>query len=227
MAAQSTVRKKMIAKIHIAKKQLAMEDGSYRAFLKRITGQESCSQLKEPELENVLQEFKKIGFKKKPAKRAGARKLAVSEQASKIRALWLNLYHIGEVKDPSEDALAAFVKRSSGVEDLHWITTAQADKTIRALRGWLERKEFRFPNADIIEFMGSARSFHKLPSINTEGLAHKCALISLQSKILQISIFPWLTANGFGNYDYLFKLDPDVADQIIEKLGKEIRRMRK
>lgn len=134
----ATPRNGLIAKIHIARKDLALSDESYKAVLFGATGKESCKDMNLKELESVLSRFKSLGFSGKPA-RAGKRKMATGAQAKKIRALWLTLHEMGALRDPSEEALASFVARACGVDDLHWITPAQADRTIKALRGWISR----------------------------------------------------------------------------------------
>lgn len=138
----------LIGKIHVAKKQMALTEDSYRDVLVRITGKSSCKEMTFPQLQAVIEEFKRLGFKPTGGKRAGERKKADAAQAGMIRALWLDLYHLGANRDPSEEALAAFVKRSCGVPALQWVDTYKADTVIKALRGWLERVGFTAPKAD-------------------------------------------------------------------------------
>lgn len=131
-------RNGLIAKIHIARAQMALDEDCYRALLRRVGGKDSSKAMSLGQLEAVLAEFKRLGFAGKPA-RAGKRKMASAPQAKKIRALWLVLHQMGVLRDPSEEALAGFVARSCGIDDLHWITPADADRVIRALRGWIQR----------------------------------------------------------------------------------------
>lgn len=140
------VKRKMVAKIHIARKDLAIEDAAYRALLERVTGRDSCKSMTNAQLGRVLEEFKRLGWSEKPRKRAGTRPMATTEQAGKIRALWLSLYHLGEVRDPSEEALAAYVKRMSRVADPRWLTPKKADAVIKGLRGWCERVGWDVPS---------------------------------------------------------------------------------
>lgn len=136
-------RNGLIGKIHVARAQLAMEEDSYRALLRRVTKRESCKDMTMDELESVLREFTRIGFKPVNSKRIGQRKQATHPQATKIRKLWLILRDIGELNDPSEDALAAFVENVSGARALQWLTPHDADAVIKALRGWIKRVEKR------------------------------------------------------------------------------------
>lgn len=134
-------KNRLIAKIHVAKKQLAMNDDDYRAVLERVTGKTSSRDLPIAKLNDVLNEMKSLGFKTTTAtKRIGTRKLADDPQAKKIRAMWITLRDMGELKDPSEAALLSFVKRMTKVSAFEWLDSKQADTVIDALRGWITRK---------------------------------------------------------------------------------------
>ena len=57
--------KPLIAKIHIAKKQLGLDDDTYRQALATATsGKTSCANMNENELQAVLDAFKSKGFNK-------------------------------------------------------------------------------------------------------------------------------------------------------------------
>jgi len=139
--------------IHIAKKQLALEDDSYRDLLERLTGQRSSAKLDAEQRRIVLAEFKRLGFKQQSAQqssanggakkpRIGTRRLAADPRARKVRALWLTLWQLAAVRDPSEDALAAFVKRVARVDDLAWLSPQQFHAVTEALKDWCEREGF-------------------------------------------------------------------------------------
>ncbi len=134
-------RNAVIGKIHIAKKEMAVEDGSYRALLLRVTGKDSTKTMSQPELEAVVEEFKRLGFKPKNPRKAGARKMADNPQARMIRAIWLDLRDMNALTDSSERALAKFCERTCGKSDLHFLSPKDANQVINALRGWLERIE--------------------------------------------------------------------------------------
>lgn len=67
------------------------------------------------------------------------RSLADDAQSKKIRALWLDMAETGIVKNPSEAALAAYVKRLTGVDTLQWLSTEQASTVIETLKKWQKR----------------------------------------------------------------------------------------
>jgi len=141
-AASAPIRNARLAKIHIAKKELRLDDAAYRAVIGRLfPGKSSSAQLSDRQLDELLEHFKAEGFK--PAKsrpvRSGRRPMADGEQARKLRALWLSLYHLGEVRNPTEDALAAYVKRTTRVAALQWLDVDSASKAIEGLKKMAER----------------------------------------------------------------------------------------
>lgn len=212
-------RRAKIAKIKVASKTLALDDGSYRALLHRITGKESCADMNISQLDAVLDEFKRLGFKTK--KKAGTRKQADGAQAAKIRALWIMLHHMGATDDSSEHALSKFAKRSCGIDDLHWIDWGHADKIIRALRGWMDRLGYRHPNAEQVDVVRQVRSLHKADD-GTEytTIAAKLNLISFQTNKLGK---PAAAQPDTRNRDVLILKSSHELDKIIAELGAKIR----
>ncbi len=135
-----------IKKIHCLKGALGLDDDTYRAILAEYGAKSSKDRAftfaKADELIHDLEE-KAVAAgkweKRKPARKAKTRKLADDPQSKKIRALWLELHQAEKVKNPSESALAAYVKRMTGVNALQWLSTAQASNVIESLKKWLER----------------------------------------------------------------------------------------
>ncbi len=56
------MRNAVLAKIHIAKKDLRMDDVAYRAMLKRVTGKSSSAGMSPRQRGAVLAEFKRLGW---------------------------------------------------------------------------------------------------------------------------------------------------------------------
>lgn len=131
-------RARLIRLVHVAKRDLAMDDGDYRALLARIGKAESSADLGIPALRKVLEHMKRAGFQVRP-KAPGGRAKAADGQSRKIRALWLDLHGRGAVRDPSEAALGAFVRRMTGVEALQWLDSAKSSKVIEELKKWRNR----------------------------------------------------------------------------------------
>lgn len=130
-------KKRDIQIIHIAKQQLNMDDAAYRDILFALTRKRSSTELDFAERKKVLDHMEACGFKRtKPQ----PRKLADDPQSKKIRALWLDLHQAGKVRNPSEAALAAFVKRQTGRDALQWLNSREASAVIEELKKWLARE---------------------------------------------------------------------------------------
>lgn len=130
-------RKRELALIHLAKATLGLSRDDYEHVLRTVTGKASAADLSAPERDKLLKHFKAKGFKVKPTpKSLQARTLAQDAQSRKVRAMWLMLHALGQVRDPSETALAAYVKRMAHVDALQW---ANHHAVIESLKAWAMR----------------------------------------------------------------------------------------
>lgn len=143
-------RIQLIRLIHVARRELGMQDDDYRSMLASMTalgGRTSAADLSIKGLELVLKALKTKGFKIRIKGSTAAtsnkpgRRMASDPVSRKIRSLWLQLRDAGVLRDSSEKALAAYVKNTTGVEDLAWLNDAQARKVIEGLKSWLSRVE--------------------------------------------------------------------------------------
>ncbi|WP_081818745.1 gp16 family protein [Pseudomonas sp. PH1b] len=140
-APNNLTRLRYIKLIHVARRELRMDDDTYRLMLSGMVGLEgatSTADLSVPNLQRVLEQLKQLGFKPRPNK-VGTRPRANDEQSRKIRSLWLELHDLGAVRDPSEEALANFVKSMTKVSALQWLNVAQASRVIENLKQWQRR----------------------------------------------------------------------------------------
>lgn len=126
--------RELLAKIHIAKKDLGLDDDTYRAVLRRVTGRDSAKGLTAGRLIAVIEEFKRLGWQ--PPTRGGSRPLGDGVQEAKIRALWLALWNMGAVENPSEAALGVYVKRIAGVDAPRFLRANDARRVIETLKQW-------------------------------------------------------------------------------------------
>ncbi|WP_432719888.1 regulatory protein GemA [Jeongeupia wiesaeckerbachi] len=131
-------RQRLIRLIHVAKRDLSMDDETYRLMLKNETGLSSTSNLSESQLDRVVGALKKKGFKVKP-KKPQSRPLAEDAQSRMMRGLWLELHQLGYVGNPSEAALAAYCKRITRVDALQWLNGEQTLAMIESLKKWRDR----------------------------------------------------------------------------------------
>lgn len=138
-------RRAMLAKINIARHQLAMDEDDYRQGLFSVTGYLSLKECTNTELEAMLKWLKGKGFKALPAKAGKA--AAAHPAARKARALWISLYHLGAVHNPAEAALEAFARRQLGCEQLSWARQSDAFRLIEALKAMAVRGGWRQADA--------------------------------------------------------------------------------
>ena len=126
-----------LAKMHVAKKQLGLDDDTWRDLLERETGKRSSKDMTDRERGRVLEVLKNQGFK--PASKA-SRKGLEGKYAPKLQALWIAGYNLGLIRNKEDAALLAFVKRQTGIDHTRFLRYAEDGAcAIEALKGWLER----------------------------------------------------------------------------------------
>ncbi len=130
-------RKGLIAKIHVAKKQMGLDDVQYQAILEGATGKDSCKDMNTSELLKVVERMESLGWES--TSKSAPRGLEDDPQYRMLRALWLKLHDLGEVRDSSEQALAKFIMRQTKVERLEWLNINQVSDVIEALKKWVQR----------------------------------------------------------------------------------------
>lgn len=142
-------KNQLIQLIHVAKRELSLDDDAYRAAISGIAaGKTSCAQLTFAQLEQLLESFKQAGFKRrvnKSKKRLSPTretKVRVAE-ITKIRAIWITMHQQDFVRDGSETALNSYVQRMTvrlnggvGVAEVGWLTDVLAVKVLEALKAW-------------------------------------------------------------------------------------------
>lgn len=129
------MRKKLLASIHIARKDMALEEESYRSLLCRVTGQTSAKELTDVQLKSVLSEFERLGWKKGQFQRFAA---GNRPDIRKVFAIWASLANHLECRG-SRAGLRAFVHGQVGVSDPNFLNQAQARQVVEALKGMQKR----------------------------------------------------------------------------------------
>ncbi|MES2987654.1 MAG: regulatory protein GemA [Pseudomonadota bacterium] len=135
-------RRALLAKVHLGAKEIGLAEDDYRAILLDVTGQSSAAKCSDGELVAVLERFRSRGWK--PAQPSGQRTSRPADHgpATKARALWISLHHLGAIADPSEAALEAFAKRQLKCPRLQWADQGlmyrliEAEKAIAQRHGW-------------------------------------------------------------------------------------------
>lgn len=181
---QADDRRNMIAKLHIAKAQLGLDEDIYRASLMRITGKSSSRDMTPAELQACLKDFSNKGFK--AVSKLGKTGLPTT---AKINALWLSGWNLGVIRDPSPRAMEAFILRQTGIAKAQWLINGRdAAKVIDGLKAWLARDTK-------VDFAKSktAPEWYNLPQVRV-CKAQWVALITLEA-------LTW-TGNEMGLFSY-------------------------
>ncbi len=143
---------RLIQLINIAKSQLKLDEDVYRSMLLEATKKDSLRAMSLAELEQALEGFKQKGFKPKAKKPANGKRYSPSSKTAKprnaeitkIRAIWITMSKQGFVRDGSETALDAYVRRmTSGkgkaVDSVAWLTPTQSYPVLESLKHWHRR----------------------------------------------------------------------------------------
>lgn len=153
----SAARRQMERKIHVARKQLAMDEDDYRQVMLTATGQKSMRDCTDGQLERLIDALKRKGFKAVSAKVSAAS----HPMATKARALWISLFHLGVVQNPAEVALEAFAARQLGCDKLSWARQSEGFRLIEALKnmgeraGWTQHDRVTRKPLDVIGLQSS------------------------------------------------------------------------
>ncbi|GFE94840.1 regulatory protein GemA [Acetobacter persici] len=129
---QDSNREGMVRKLHVGRKQLGLEDADYRALLQRVTGKTSSTQCSEGELDLILKEMKRVGFKtSRPSGKPWVRK---------IYALWDDMGPLLR-SGGTREALRAYVLRMTKVSAPEFLDETAGRKVIEGLKAWKKRLE--------------------------------------------------------------------------------------
>jgi len=142
MTTATFAQKKWIQVLHVAKRELRLDDEAYRAILSGAAGVESASKIKEWKQYNAaLAAFKKMGFRVK-SKTSRARGLKNTDTKTKRNPEWITAeqeYYIRGLWDlasrtKDESSLRKMIKRVGGASDIRFLKKKDAQKVILALR---------------------------------------------------------------------------------------------
>lgn len=152
--------KRLLKIVQVGRRELGLDEEDYRCLLESVTGARSAKGLSAAKLEAVITAMKGLGFKVKVGAQVAGRRSPPSSvkvqapEVRKIRAIWITMYNDGFVRDGSDDALGSYIKRmtanangGAGISRPEWLTSAQAERVLEALKKW----HIRLMTAAIIE----------------------------------------------------------------------------
>lgn len=137
-----STRKADLAKIHIAKKQLGLDQETYELILWDVAKVRSSGDLDLAGRGKVLQRFKEKGWKPSRSKTSPKTRNKPKHEKTvtdKIRALWIDMHKSGVVRSGTEQSLNKYVKRLTGIDNVEWLSPRDAYTVIEALKKWQGR----------------------------------------------------------------------------------------
>jgi phage gp16-like protein len=117
-----------LARIHIAKQELGLDDASYRGLLQDRYHLDSAADLTPGQAADLIALFRAKGWRP-----------ASSGQRGLIHVLWHELAAGGAVRQGDDDALNAYIRHYTGRDELHQLTVHEASRVIEMLKKWLAR----------------------------------------------------------------------------------------
>ncbi|PUA46959.1 regulatory protein GemA [Pseudomonas protegens] len=118
-----------LSKIHIAKKDLGLDDETYRALLVRVVGVRSAKDLSPRQAGKVLAEFERLGWKPSPVKTGRKAPVAAADRAKlvgKIEAFLAESKRSWAYAD-------GMALRMFKVDRVEWLDPEQLRKMVAAL----------------------------------------------------------------------------------------------
>ncbi len=124
-----------LARIHIAKRELGLDEATYRQVLRERYRHDSSVDLSEGEALDLIEHFRRLGWRP----RRGPRRPVSRAQIGLMHVLWRQLAEAGALAHPDTAALLAFVRHATGKEALARLNVREAGRVIERLKQWLER----------------------------------------------------------------------------------------
>ena len=122
-------KKILMAKIHIAKKDLGLDDDTYRDVLWRVTGKRSCKDMTIAQLQDVVKDMENSGFKPKAAPKHGKKPSVVGKREPLMGKIHAMLTDMGLHWNYAHGMADSMFK----IKRLQWLNDSQLYKLTQAL----------------------------------------------------------------------------------------------
>lgn len=154
------IRQAELAKCHLAKRNLGLDDETYRDVVARVSAKfrpepvDSAGAMNEAERRALLDEFARLGFRSAPPAEHEEDFIRIppnhpgAAHLRKLLACAYDLQRIGAVRSDSIRWLLKFIKRVTGVDSLVWLDATAANKVIEGLKFWRKRWLLKHPIAE-------------------------------------------------------------------------------
>lgn len=205
-----------LSALHTVRSRIGLDDECFRDCCEQITGKRSTREMSDAERNAVR--AKLVSDYPNATKRPKATNRLTGPYTKKLQALWISGWNLGLVKNRSDDALIAFVKRQTGIQSMSWLRDPQdAEKAVEALKKWLERAGVDWSvdrlMADWEKMPGYKISFAQCKILNE----HYSDAMNLQADLV-CKFFPNKTWDQVTPIDWI---------KIMNHLGSQVRELKK
>ena len=135
-------RRRLLARIHCAKRDLGLRDADYRALLESETGARSCAGLDLPALARVDRRLRESGqIETAPVPRGAASpRRSARPEVRRIWAVWYSLGRAGALRESNwRTALRSWLRKNYGVDDPEFLGRRDSNRAIQRLQQWERR----------------------------------------------------------------------------------------
>ena len=129
------------AKINIACKELGIDKSQLISDRYKI---ESSKQLTVWQLADLYKHFRNLGWRVKRSQTSKLSPKYDDAQHRKIVAMWITLHKAGVIRNGSDRALQAYVKRVVKIDNLKWCDGSDCYTLIESLKSWGLREDVDF-----------------------------------------------------------------------------------
>ena len=129
-------KKILMAKIHIGKKDLHLDDDTYRDVLWRVTGKRSCKDMTIAQLQDVVKDMENSGFKPKAAPKHGKKPSVVGKREPLMGKIHAMLTDMGLHWNYAHGMADSMFK----IKRLQWLNDQQLYKLTQALSVYQNRQ---------------------------------------------------------------------------------------
>jgi len=215
-------RRRLLRALHAKARERGLDADARKDLQEATVGVRSAADMTAAQLRRVLAA---LGRRPGRAQRKADR-LPDTPMTAKMRALWISGWHLGAVRDPGDAALAAWVKRVTGLDAAAWCRGAKdGAKAIEGLKDFLARE--------------AGVDWRPYSSAMVAGVVSKidrprCRVLEAQWRILHgAGLVKVKSVNAIGGYAERFfrisreishiHLEPAEADRLIRHFGERIR----
>ncbi|MEW6350730.1 MAG: regulatory protein GemA [Thermodesulfobacteriota bacterium] len=153
---EALLDRKTLAKIHIARKDLCLDEDQYRDLLERITGVRTAREIRPDQLMALQREFRRIGWQGYLLRREEVPPLRYEDLGSSrpnrpnprqlrmLEAMFKNIRGYADINP--DQAFRGFLQKRFGVSDARFLDLGQFEKALKAVREMQARHGVKRPH---------------------------------------------------------------------------------